>query len=152
MPLVGGSAGDGQTFRQAFVYHGGRFRRNSAVLLLLTSAAPMRAFRRQHARATGSHVVVTLADLDRRIVHELNAAPAEQQYACLIGVRPEERGVEAFALHPLPVLSGGEFHVRSVQRAHEDGSLSLYCAIDNGLVLTLGEDTDLLAGSQTLFD
>lgn len=152
VPLVGGSAGDGLTFSQAFVYHAGSFRRNSAVLLLLTSAVPMRAFRRQHARATGPHVVVTRADPDRRIVHELNAAPAAQEYARLIGVRPEELGVEAFALHPLLVRSGGEFHVRSVQRAHEDSSLSFYCAIDNGLVLTLGEDTDQVAGAQALFD
>jgi hypothetical protein len=33
---------------------------------------------------------------------------------------------------------------RAVQTAHADGSLTFYCAIDEGIVLTLGEPVDQL--------
>ena len=42
-----------------------------------------------------------------------------------------------FATHPLVVRLGGAEYVRSIQKANPDGSLSFYCAIDEGLVLTL---------------
>jgi hypothetical protein len=41
--------------------------------------------------------------------------------------------------------------VRSVQTANPDGSLTFYCAIDEGLVLTLGEPVDRIAGMEALF-
>ena len=37
------------------------------------------------------------------------------------------------------VRVGGEYHVRAIQQVEGDGSLRFYCAIDEGLVLTLGE-------------
>ena len=42
------------------------------------------------------------------------------------------------------VRLGGAEYVRSIQKANPDGSLSFYCAIDEGLVLTLSEGRDLL--------
>ncbi|MCS6986248.1 MAG: FIST C-terminal domain-containing protein [Sphingomonadaceae bacterium] len=78
-------------------------------------------------------------------MHELNAVPAAEEYARLVGVHPRDLATEVFALNPLLVRAGGEYHVRSIQRALPDGSLAFYCAIDNGLVLTLGEDTDQLS-------
>jgi hypothetical protein len=38
--------------------------------------------------------------------------------------------------------------VRSIQKANDDGSLSFYCAIDNGLVLTLAKGMDLVENLQ----
>jgi hypothetical protein len=40
--------------------------------------------------------------------------------------------VAFFAAHPLMVRAGGDYHVRSVQSANPDGSLTFYCAIDEG--------------------
>jgi hypothetical protein len=40
------------------------------------------------------------------------------------------------------VRAGGDYHVRAVQAANPDGSLTFYCAIDEGIVLTLGEPVD----------
>jgi hypothetical protein len=34
---------------------------------------------------------------------------------------------------------GGEYYVRSIQKANPDGSLTFFCAIDNGLVLTVAK-------------
>lgn len=50
------------------------------------------------------------------------------------------------------VRAGGEYYVRSIQTANPDGSLTFYCAIDEGVVLTLGEGGDIMAGLHDLFD
>lgn len=42
-------------------------------------------------------------------------------------------------------------HVRSIQSANPDGSLTFYCAIDNGVVLSLGEPVDRVAAMEDLF-
>jgi len=49
------------------------------------------------------------------------------------------------------VRAGGEYHVRSIQTANADGSLTFYGAIDEGLVLTIGDPVDRIAGMEALF-
>jgi len=39
---------------------------------------------------------------------------------------------------------GGEYYVRSIQKVNPDGSLTFFCAIDNGLVLTVGRGKALV--------
>jgi hypothetical protein len=50
------------------------------------------------------------------------------------------------------VRTGGQFHVRSIQTANDDGSLTFYCAIDTGVVLSIGEPVDRIAEMDALFD
>lgn len=50
---------------------------------------------------------------------------------------------EIFANHPLVVRVGGTNFVRSIQKANEDGSLTFYCAIDEGIVLARAQGCDL---------
>ena len=50
------------------------------------------------------------------------------------------------------VRAGGEYYVRSIQSANPDGSLTFYCAIDEGIVLTLGEADDIVGRLEALFD
>ena len=38
---------------------------------------------------------------------------------------------------------GGEYFVRSIRKAHPDGSLSFFCAVDNGLVLAVARPGNL---------
>jgi hypothetical protein len=152
IPLIGGSSGDGLDFKETFVLCNGRFRRDAAVVAVLSSARPMKAFRAQHYRPGATKMVITAADPVTRIVHEINAEPAAAEYARLIGTRAEELGPEAFATHPPMVRAGGEYYVRSIQTANPDGSLTFYCAIDEGVVLTLGEAGDIMGGLTALFD
>jgi hypothetical protein len=39
---------------------------------------------------------------------------------------------------------GGEYYVRSIQKAHDDGTLTFYCAIDEGVVLRLARGENLV--------
>jgi hypothetical protein len=36
---------------------------------------------------------------------------------------------------------GGEYYVRSIQKVNPDGSLTFFCAIDTGLVLTVAQSS-----------
>ncbi len=58
----------------------------------------------------------------------------------------------SFAAYPLAVKIGGEYFCRSISRLKPDGALTFFCAIDEGVVLTLAQprdivgDTDRVAG------
>jgi hypothetical protein len=152
VPLIGGSSGDQLEFRETFVYCGGRFRRDAAVVAVLSTPRPLKVFRAQHHVPGAEKMVITAADPIARVVHEINAEPAAAEYARLIGARVDQLGIEAFAAHPPMVRAGGEYYVRSIQSANPDGSLTFYCAIDEGVVLTLGACGDIVGGLGALFD
>jgi hypothetical protein len=95
-------------------------------------------------------MVVTAADSDRR-VGELNAEPAAREYARVIGLPKEALNPLVFAAHPLVVRVGGEYHVRSIQKANDDDSLSFLCAIDEGIVLTAAESGDIVKDLENQF-
>ena len=95
--------------------------------------------------------MVTHSDPERRVVHQINGEPAAQVYAGLLGVPVASLDEATFAMNPLIFQMGGEHYVRAIARANEDQSLSLYCAIENGLILDLGRAVDPLATAQAAF-
>lgn len=151
IPLIGGSSGDDMAFRQTAIFEGGAFHPRAAVVAILSTPRPLHVFKAQHYRPGERKMVITGALPQQRIVTEINAEPAAQEYLRLAGHPGEEMGTAFFAAHPLMVRAGGEYHVRSVQTANPDGSLTFYCAIDEGLVLTVGEPVDRIAGMDALF-
>lgn len=148
VPLIGGSAGDGLTFRGALVVHEGRVLADAAVLLLVETSVPFRIFKTQNFEPTPIKLVVTAADAERRIVKELNAEPAAREYASAIGLLPDDLGPFSFASYPLVVKVGGNYYCRSIRNMNSDGSLSFFCAIDEGLVFTVARPQDMLRGTQ----
>lgn len=149
--LIGGSSGDGLSFRETAVLHEGRFHTDAAVIAVLTSRRPMHVFCANHYRPGPAKMVITEADPETRTVYEINAAPAAEEYLRLSGSPGEQLDVHFFAAHPPMVRTGGQFHVRSVQSANPDGSLTFYCAIDTGVVLTIGEPVDRVTWMRDLF-
>ncbi|NWK96424.1 hypothetical protein DM806_12290 [Sphingobium lactosutens] len=150
--LIGGSSGDGMVFRETAIFEGGRFHARAAVVAILSTPRPMHVFKAQHYRPSAEKMVVTGADPQDRVVTEIDAEPAAGEYLRLAGHAGEALGVEFFAAHPPMVRAGGEYHVRSIQSANADGSLTFYCAIDEGIVLAVGEPIDRIAGMQALFE
>ncbi len=147
IPLVGGSAGDDLTFRDVVVLHGGRIHRRAAALILVETDFPVQIFKSDNFEPTEKKFVVTASDGERRIVHELNAEPAAREYAMAVGLDPEGLSPMSFAAYPLAVKVGGEYFCRSIRRLNPDGSLSFFCAIDEGVVLTLAEPRDIVAAT-----
>ncbi|MCJ2037016.1 FIST N-terminal domain-containing protein [Methylobacterium sp. J-068] len=147
IPLVGGSAGDDLTFRETVLLHDGRIHQRAAVLLLVETAFPIQIFKSDNFEPTDTKFVVTASDDEQRTVHELNAEPAAREYAMAVGLDPERLSPMSFAAYPLAVKVGGEYFCRSIRRMNADGSLSFFCAIDEGVVLTLARPRDIVAAT-----
>jgi len=139
VPIIGGSAGDMLKFKQTFVYHQGRLLQNAAVFTLCLSSLPFTVFKHQHFRPTDKRLVITEADPRRRLVREINGEAAVVAYARMVEVPVEELTPVIFSRFPLMLRIGSEFFVRAIAGVEADGSLKFYCAIDKGLVLTIGE-------------
>jgi hypothetical protein len=148
IPLVGGSAGDALRFRRTLVYAGGTFHTGAGVLGMIRTRLPYRLFRAQHFVPTDTRMVITEASPEARKVHEINGIPAAEAYASLVGREVEDLDPAIFASHPLMLRVGGEFFVRSIRQHEPDGSLTFFCAIDQGLVLTLAQQDDFLQNLQ----
>ncbi|SDN60106.1 Uncharacterized conserved protein, contains FIST_N domain [Methylobacterium phyllostachyos] len=148
IPIVGGSAGDDLRFRDAVLLHGGRIHRKAAVLVLVETDFSVEIFKSDNFEPTQTKFVVTASDGERREVQELNAEPAAREYAMAIGLDPENLSPMSFAAYPLAVKVGGEYFCRSIRRMNEDGSLSFFCAVDEGVVLTLAEPRDIVASTR----
>lgn len=144
VPLFGGSAGDGTRFGATYVLHEGQALQNAAVLALVRTDCRVKVFSLDHLVPTEARMVVTGADPARRIVRQINAEPAAQEYARLLGKDPAQLTTFTFAAHPVAVRIGGKHHVRAI-RAVEGSDLVFFSAIDEGVVLTLAEPQDMVA-------
>ncbi|MDF2235613.1 FIST N-terminal domain-containing protein [Albimonas sp. CAU 1670] len=142
VPLFGGSAGDALDFGRAFVLHERRFHADAAVLALIRTACRVQVFNFDNLRPAEARMVVTEADPERRLVREINGEPAAREYARLLGMDPAQLSPFTFSAHPVMVRVGGRHHVRAIQKVEPNGDLTFFCAIDEGLVLTLAEPMD----------
>jgi hypothetical protein len=151
IPLVGGSAGDGVNFDSTYVYFDGHFHSDSAILILAATRLPFKLFKTQHFVATGERLVVTEADTALRVVKEINGLPAAQEYARILDIDVQDLAPRRFAAWPVVVLIDGTNYVRSIQKVNPDGSLTFYCAIENGLVLRVAKGVDLVENLEQAF-
>jgi len=150
--LFGGSAGDELDFKQTYLLWEGKFLRHSAVLILVATNHPFRVFKTEHFVSGSEKMVVTEADPARRIVSEINAEPAAEEYARLVGLEAEPLTHMVFANHPVVVRVGSVPYVRSIQQVNPDNSLTFFCAIDEGIVLTVAKALDISEDLGRLFD
>ena len=150
MPLLGGSAGDGLDFGDTFVYHAGAFHGNAAVMLLVNTRCPFRVVSGHHFGPSAEKLVVTRADPERRVVLEINAEPAAPEYCRVMGLSLDELNATTFANHPLGVRVGENLYVRSIQSVNDDLSLTFFCAIDTGIVLTKLRDVGMIEHFQAM--
>lgn len=148
----GGSAGDALQFKRTHIFEGGRFHSDAAALVVVNTSLPFQVFKTQHFVRRNERLVVTGADPTRRVVTEINGLPATEEYARVIGANVSNLGPERFAAHPVVVMIDGTDYVRSIQRATDHGSLTFYCAIDEGLVLRAADCLDLVDNLDKTFD
>lgn len=141
--MVGGSAGDDLQFSHTSLIHNGRALTDAAILMIVETDVPFHTFKSQNFDPTATKLVITDCNAEQRIVYEFNAENASLEYANAIGLIPEDLGPFSFASHPLVVKVGNDYYCRSIRNMNPDGSLSFFCAIDVGLVLTVARPTDL---------
>lgn len=144
VPLVGGSAGDDLAFERTSVACLGEAVTRGAALALVETDHPFRTFHAHHFQATEERLVITDADPARRRVYEINGLPAAQGYAAAVGLRVDQLTPSVFSGHPVMLMIGGSYFIRSIQRVNDDGSLTFFCAIDHGLVLRVADGRGLV--------
>lgn len=152
LPVFGGSAADGLSFGETHVLQGGRFWPNAGLLILIECDLGFVGLGFDHFLPTEQRMVVTNARPEQRHVCELNGSPAAQEYARLVGCSPDALSPEVFAEHPLLVRNGDNLHVRAVQQVDDHGCLNFLSAIDDGLVLTLGQGDNCIEVLQSGLD
>ncbi|MBL8441995.1 MAG: FIST C-terminal domain-containing protein, partial [Betaproteobacteria bacterium] len=150
IPLVGGSAGDSLKFQKTSVFLDGESLSDAAVLVLISTDLPFRIVKTQHFERTEGRMVVTAARPAERVVSEINGYPAALEYARIVGLPVENLNPLAFAAYPVVVRIGGSEYVRSIQKVNPDHSLSFYCAIDEGIVLSRAHGLDALANLEEM--
>ncbi len=152
IPHFGGSAGDDNYLTRTHVFYGGAFHHGAAVVVLVNTWLDFEVFTTHHLEPRQEKLVVTGADSAQRRVYELNAEPAAEEYARHIGVPVSALDHRLFSAHPLAVRMHNRYYVRAIQQVHADLSLSFYCAVENGIVLTPMTPGPLLPNLQQLFD
>ena len=151
IPLVGGSAGDDLAFQATYVYHGGQFHRDAAVLTVVETSLGFVPFKFQHFVPTSTRLVITGAFPERRVVTEINGLPAAEAYAAALDIAVDDLTSEVFSRHPLLLRSGGQHWVRSIQKVAPDRWMTFFCAIEEGLVVAIGEAVDALETASRAF-
>ncbi|MCA9280249.1 MAG: FIST C-terminal domain-containing protein [Phycisphaeraceae bacterium] len=138
VPMVGGSAGDNLAFHRTSIYHSGAFHSRIGSCALVHAPSGIRTFIGHHYEDTGQVLVVTKAEPEQRRIVELNGIPAANAYAAALGTDLDRLTKADELMHPLMLRASDRWYVRGVQQLLADGSIRLYCAIDEGVVLHVG--------------
>ena len=139
IPIVGGSSGDGLDFKKTSIFYKGKNRENSAVLVFVSSEIPFETIKSQHFEVSSKKLVITESIPDERLVIEINGQPAAEAYSEMLGIKVSDLTAKTFSEYPLALNISNNCFVRSIRNANPDGSLTFYCAIENGLVLSLAK-------------
>lgn len=149
--IVGGSSGDDLKFSSTHIYNDGVFHNNAAEFLIIETDIPFITFKTQHFEPIDKKLVITDADAAKRIVYEINGEKAALEYASILGLEVKELNPQLFARYPVMLNIGGNWYIRSIAKMNDDFSLSFFCAIDTGLVLTIAKGNDIISNLKTKF-
>lgn len=152
LPVVGGSTAQGIGFLPSSLVVDDESHSGAAVFLLIETDLAVAEVSFAHFRPTEMRAVVTAADPQNRIIWELNAEPAAQEYARLAGLGVSALSTTEFARHPLLMRAGRRHHVRAIRAVTPDGGLQLLSAIEAGHILTLGRAVDMTRGFADAMD
>lgn len=152
VPVVGGSAAEGLRFLPTRQVVDGLDQPGAAVFLLVETDLAVAEVSFAHFLPTEQRAVVTAADPHNRIIWELNAEPAAEEYARMAGLPLAVLTQTEFARHPLLLRTGRRHHVRAIRAMTPDGGLQLLSGIEPGHILTLGRAVDMTRGFADAMD
>ncbi len=150
--FVGGSAGDDLEFKHTAIFLDGKTSSRGAVLVLMEVLVPVAVTKTFSAESTGHRFRVTRAHEATRTVYEIDYKPVLSTYSHLIGVPQEELNFNVFMRYPWAMVEGNDAWIRSPSRAMPDGGLQFFCAIENGMELTVMKQTPIIDATRKAFD
>lgn len=147
--FVGGSAGDDLKYKATYVFAGGKAYTNAAALALLKPKTKFEVVKTQSFRALDTVLKATRVNEAARTVYEFNGEPAREVYCQALGLPPDE-AQSRFQRQPLGLMVEGEPYVRGPWQFQEDGSLTFFCQIKEGMELNLLYATDIVHDTQAV--
>jgi len=121
---------------------------SGGVVVLLETELPFQVVACHHLEATAIRVVVTGADPECRLLHELDGKPALSRYRDLVaGLGGTISDTTSTAVFPFARSVGGKAYVRSVYDL-EGSALRMASAVEVGQVLRLMRTGDLVGSTE----
>ncbi|NRP35231.1 FIST N domain protein [Marinobacterium sp. xm-d-579] len=152
IPSFGGSAGDDVNLATTHVFFDGDFHTDAAAVLMVNTRFEFEVFTTHHLLPTDNKFVVTDAEPQNRKVNELNADLAATEYADALELSVDQLNNDICTLNPLAVKIGEQYFIRSIQSIEPDSSLTFFCAMENGIALTVMQPKDLKENLIDLFN
>ena len=148
--FVGGSASDDFKFDSTWLFVDGKAYTNAAIFLLMEPANGYALLKTQSFNTTDKKLTPTKVDEKRRMVVEFNGKPATEAYAEVLGISVDDLA-QNLAEYPVGlVFDEQNFFVRSPMKI-EGTSIMFYCAVKEGLELTLLRSDDIVAATRADF-
>lgn len=148
--FIGGSAGDDLKFEKTWVHAEGQVYSGAAVVALLKTVNGFDILKTQSFDAKPCQLVPTKVDESTRTVYEFNDKPALDAYAEAIGASADA-AADSFMHNPVGLMVGDEPYVRSPQQS-QDGHMVFYCAVKEGMELSILESRDIVADTKKDLD
>jgi len=145
VPMVGASAGDGQRFEKTYVFDGEYFVSDAAVVARIDTTLPHRTFGHQYFMPLERRMVVTRAAVEKRQILELDGESASAVYREAIGQKTLDG--QTVAHHPLLLRWDGRDYARAI-RAWDEDRLDMFCAVEEGMVVRVGELGNLVSAAE----
>ena len=156
VPIVGGSAGDtyfnpgGQSGEPRILY-GKRALSGAAVLTLVGCAEPVLALSHHHFTPGRRRFVITEADPEQRLVHEINGENALKVYSKACRLKKDLHRAGSYAPYPFMIRIGDQYFARGMQRVYDNGTIEFACAMERGLVVTVAKPADMVVRLREMF-
>ena len=143
--FVGGYAGDDMKFVRTPVFWDGRCLDNAAIFVLMRPRAGFGVIKTQSVRDAGRTVTVTRIGVDDHVIMELDRRPAAEVYAEFVGKPASKIEVKDNMAYLLGMMIDDSPYIRAVGSVNPDGSLTVYGAVREGVVLHFFKSGDIVA-------
>lgn len=141
--FVGGSAGDNLDFVKTYVYANGKAYTNAVLLALIKPKGGFDFIKTQSFTSTNKKLTCTKSLGNGREVAEFNNKPAAEAYKEALGVNSNNIQ-KYFLTHPVALVMDDEMYVRSIMAAKENGNMTFYCSILEGMNMEIVQATDIV--------
>ena len=148
--FIGGSAGDDLKFDCTYVYANGAAYTNAAILAILEPTAGFDFIKTQSFCQLETTLTATKVNEQSREVNEFNGKPAAEAYAEALQSSVEDVS-KHFMNNPVGLMVTDDVFVRSPQQI-KGNSMVFYCAVKEGMELTLLESTNIINDTKEALD
>ncbi len=144
LDIVGGSAGDDLKFNGTFVSANGEVCQDAAVITFVRTSKKFFLYKENIYVPTDIEFKVTKADINNRLILELDGKPAAEEYARVLGISIDQLP-DYFTSNPLGRIFMNSVWITSSKSVGDNGSINAYSAITQNSIVKLLKPIDAVA-------